>query len=109
MRITADLPCPNRTRALIPGTMRLLQPRQVYLFREGSSLTLYLSLTLLARAACSLAIPRSFGARLTEDSVSRLTSSAASFRDAFRVLTPGRLLPKVLTILVEPAPGEAQL
>jgi len=88
MRIADDLPCPSLTLALTPGTIRLLQPRHVYLFMEASSLMLNLSLTRLARAACCFAMAMSFEARLTDDSVSFLTSATASCLAAFRALTP---------------------
>jgi len=55
-RRIVTLPWPSLTLALTPGTRRPLHPLQVNLVREGSRRTLYLSLTFLARAACSLAM-----------------------------------------------------
>lgn len=98
MRSAGGLPCPNLTRALTPGTRRLLQPLHVYRFREAPTLMLNLSLMRLARAAWAFAIGRSFEARATADSVRCLTASVASRRAALRAFTLRSPAPKVLTL-----------
>jgi len=79
-----------------------LQPRQVNLFRGGPSLTLNLSITFLARAACRLASSMSVRASSTEDSVRSLAIAAASSLAPLLCFTGAGWGQKELTLPVRP-------
>lgn len=100
-RIAAGLPWPSLTLAVTPGTRSDLQRRQVNLRRAGPRRTLNLSLTRLARAACSLASSRSVWERLTADSVRSFTIAAASSAAALRGFTRTVRRGKHLTVRAE--------
>ncbi len=92
------LPWPSLTRALTPGTSRVLHPRQVSLLRGGSSLTLNLSLTLPASSAWALARGRSVWESSTAESMSSLTRAAASSLASLRDFVATAARGKVLTL-----------